>query len=392
MSLGTTPSAQRTQIGIFGRRNAGKSSLVNALTGQQTAIVSDVPGTTTDPVRKAMELLPLGPVTLIDTPGLDDQGELGALRVRRAEQVLRTADIALLVVDSGRGLSPEDEALLARIRTLHIPHLVVMNQCDKLVKDAAREPDYAYVSSLTGEGIEALKERVARMEPDAPAAPLISDLVAPLDKVILVIPIDEAAPKGRLILPQQQVIRELLDVGALPILCRDTELAQALASTPDARMVVTDSQAFEAVARVVPPTVPLTSFSILMARHKGFLDAALEAVSAIDALRAHDRVLIAEGCTHHRQCNDIGTVKIPRWMQKHCGFPVQFDTVSGGDFPDDLGQYKLVIHCGGCMLTPRQVQTRMKMSLAQGVPFINYGLLIAHLHGVLSRSVEVFGR
>lgn len=390
MSMNATPSAQRTHIGFFGCRNAGKSSLVNAVTGQALSIVSDVRGTTTDPVQKAMEILPLGPVVVIDTPGFDDAGELGELRVKRTADALNRCDAAVLVADGSVGLQEADVRLLGLVRERGLPHVVAWNKCDL---DAAlpAPPDSLPVSALTGMNIERLKEILARLLPDRVPAPLASDLVRPGQAAILVCPIDESAPKGRLILPQQQVIRDLLDVGALPLVTRETELEAALnaLSEPPA-IVITDSQAFRVVSATVPESIPLTSFSILMARWKGFLDAAVAGVNAMDALRDGDRVLMAEGCTHHRQCNDIGTVKIPRWLREHTGADLRFDTVSGRDFPEDLSPYKLVIHCGGCMLTETVVRWRMQQALAQGVPFTNYGVAIARMTGALERSLRPF--
>ena len=390
MTMNATPSGNRTHIGIFGRRNAGKSSLINALTGQKLAIVSDIKGTTTDPVSKAMELLPLGPVVLIDTPGLDDEGELGAKRIEKAMQVLRKTDIALLVADAAEGLDESDRALLERIRAMQLPYLVVYNKCDEAdcpVEDAQHS---ACVSALTGRGIHALKERIAHLTPEGGEKKLLGDLLSPGDVVVLVVPVDESAPKGRLILPQQQALRDVLDAHATAVVCQDTDLARTLEGLgTKPRMVVTDSQAFASVSRDTPRDIPLTSFSILMARYKGYLDAALRAMPAVESLADGDTVLIAEGCTHHRQCNDIGTVKIPRWLRAHSGKDISIRTCSGTEFPDDLSGFKLVIHCGGCMLNEREVLYRMREAERQGVPFINYGLLIAHMQGILERAIEV---
>lgn len=391
MTMNATPSGNRTHIGIFGRRNAGKSSLMNALTGQNMAIVSQVKGTTTDPVSKAMELLPLGPVVMIDTPGLDDVGELGEKRVEKGLQVLRKTDIALLVVDAAEGLEEVDRQLAARVQEMKIPYLVVYNKCDEAdcpVEDAAHS---ICVSAQTGRGIQALKERIARLKSDGNGRKLLADLLEKGDLVVLVTPIDESAPKGRLILPQQQAIRDILDAHASAVVCQDTELADTLAKLAiKPRMVVTDSQAFANASKNTPDDIPLTSFSILMARYKGYLDAALRAMPAVESLSDGDTVLIAEGCTHHRQCNDIGTVKIPRWLRAHCGKEVRIETCSGTEFPEDLTGYKLVIHCGGCMLNEREVQYRMHQAEKQGVPFINYGLLIAHMQGILPRATAMF--
>ena len=390
MTMNATPSGNRTHIGIFGRRNAGKSSLINALTGQKLAIVSDIKGTTTDPVSKAMELLPLGPVVLIDTPGLDDEGELGAKRIEKAMQVLRKTDIALLVADAAEGLDESDRALLDRIRAMQLPYLVVYNKCDEAdcpVEDAQHS---ACVSALTGRGIHELKERIAHLTPEGSEKKLLGDLLSPGDVVVLVVPVDESAPKGRIILPQQQALRDVLDAHATAVVCQDTDLKRTLEGLgAKPRMVVTDSQAFASVSRDTPRDVPLTSFSILMARYKGYLDAALRAMPAVESLADGDTVLIAEGCTHHRQCNDIGTVKIPRWLRAHSGKDIAIKTCSGTEFPDDLSPFKLVIHCGGCMLNEREVLYRMREAERQGVPFINYGLLIAHMQGILERAIEV---
>ena len=388
MSLNETPSAERTHIGFFGCRNAGKSSLVNAVTGQALSIVSDVRGTTTDPVRKAMELLPLGPVVIIDTPGLDDEGALGTLRVERAVDALNQSDAAVLVVDATLGLRPEDESLLSLIRERELPHVIAWNKSDLpdvLLPAAGALP----VSAATGAGVHDLKERLGRIAPTRVARRLAGDLVPPGAAAVLVCPMDESAPKGRLILPQQQVIRDLLDVGAMALVTRETELAAALGrlAEPPA-IVITDSQAFRVVSAIVPRSVPLTSFSILMARYKGFLETAVAGVRAIGRLRDGDRVLMAEGCTHHRQCNDIGTVKIPTWLRAHTGKQIIIDTCNGREFPNDLTPYKLVIHCGGCMLTETAVRYRMQVALAQGVPFTNYGVVIAHMTGALERSLE----
>ena len=390
MTMNATPSGNRTHIGIFGRRNAGKSSLINALTGQKLAIVSDIKGTTTDPVSKAMELLPLGPVVMIDTPGLDDEGELGAKRIEKAMQVLRKTDIALLVADAAEGLDESDRALLERIRAMQLPYLVVYNKCDEAdcpVEDAQHS---ACVSALTGRGIHELKERIAHLTPEGSEKKLLGDLLSPGDVVVLVVPVDESVPKGRIILPQQQALRDVLDAHATAVVCQDTDLKRTLEGLgAKPRMVVTDSQAFASVSRDTPRDIPLTSFSILMARYKGYLDAALHAMPAVESLADGDTVLIAEGCTHHRQCNDIGTVKIPRWLRAHSGKDIAIKTCSGTEFPDDLSPFKLVIHCGGCMLNEREVLYRMREAERQGVPFINYGLLIAHMQGILERAIEV---
>lgn len=392
MSMNSAPSGVRTHIGLFGRRNAGKSSLVNALTGQNLAIVSEVKGTTTDPVQKAMELLPLGPVVMIDTPGLDDEGELGQKRVEKSFQVLRKTDIALLVVDAAEGMQAQDRALLARVKEMNLPYLVVYNKCDEQDRPMEDETHAICVSAKTGRGVTELKERIAHLTPDdAHKVPLIADLIDPMDYIVLVVPIDKAAPKGRLILPQQQTIRDILEAGAVAVVVQETELKATLASLGKRpRMVVTDSQAFEQVAADTPKDITLTSFSILMARYKGYLDSAMRAMPAVDTLQDGDTVLIAEGCTHHRQCEDIGTVKIPKWLRAHSGCNLNIETCSGTEFPQDLSRYKLVIHCGGCMLNDREVLYRLNEAARQGVPFVNYGLLIAHMKGIFDRATELF--
>ena len=394
--LHETPSGERVHISLFGRRNAGKSSLINAITGQSLAIVSEQKGTTTDPVSKAMELLPLGPVLVTDTPGLDDEGELGALRVEKARQVLGKTDIALLVVDACAGLSPEDRELLALLRERNLPRLLVMNQCDRLPENTPRPAlegeTTLWVSAATGENIHQLKEAISALRPASGSEKrIVADLLSPGDLVVLVTPIDEAAPKGRLILPQQQTIRDILEAGAMAAVTRETELPQTLAALKaPPRMVITDSQAFAKVSKDVPETVPLTSFSILFARYKGNLMGALRGVKALETLEDGDKVLISEGCTHHRQCNDIGTVKIPGWIRKKTGKEPEFVFTRGGEFPQDLTPYRLIVHCGGCMLNEREMQTRARRAAEQGVPMTNYGILIAHITGILARSVELF--
>ena len=392
MSLQTTPSAQRLHIGFFGCRNAGKSSLVNAVTGQDLALVSEVKGTTTDPVMKAMELLPLGPVVIIDTPGYDDEGLLGEQRVMRTKRILNRSDLAVLVVDGTSGIGEADRELLGLFRSKNIPHLVVMNKADLIGTDTARPDEVLYVSALTGRGIEELKERLGAMAPkEDPNHRLLGDLISPGDLVVLVCPIDESAPKGRIILPQQQAIRDILDTGAMAVVCRETELEETfrkLGTKPS--LTVTDSQAFGIVDKITPDDISLTSFSILMARYKGFLKTAAAGAAALGRLRDGDRILMAEGCTHHRQCNDIGTVKIPRWILKHTGKDLVFETCSGREFPEDLSSYAAVIHCGGCMITERDVQYRMRCALDQNVPFTNYGIVIAAMTGALERSTRMF--
>ena len=384
MSLNSTPASGRTHIAFFGRRNAGKSSLVNTITAQQISVVSDVPGTTTDPVTKSMELLPLGPVVIIDTPGFDDTGALGEKRVQSAVRVLSKADAAVLVID---GTPTEcDRELIELFTERKIPYLTVYTKAD----EGRNAPDGApLVSSVTGEGIQELKERIARLVKNDDLAPmLISDIIKPLDYVVLVTPIDSSAPKGRLILPQQQVLRDALDVGAIPVVTRETELSAAmegLAKKPS--IVITDSQAFALVAKLVPEDIPLTSFSILMARFKGFLRTAVNGANMLDSLKDGDKILISEGCTHHRQCDDIGTVKLPKWIKEYSGKEVIIEHSSGGDFPMDLQEYALIIHCGGCMLNNREVQSRMKRTENQNVPFTNYGTAIAKMKGILERSI-----
>ncbi|MDE7179418.1 MAG: [FeFe] hydrogenase H-cluster maturation GTPase HydF [Lachnospiraceae bacterium] len=390
MGMNTTPAGERVHIGFFGKRNAGKSSLLNAVTGQELAVVSPVEGTTTDPVYKAMELLPLGPVMLIDTPGFDDEGQLGELRVKKTVQVLEKTDIAVLVAEAGRGLVPCDEELITLFREREIPYIIVFNKSDRngTVEDN-NITDVIYVSAITGAGVRELKEKLAAMLPDREERRLVADLVKPLDVVVLVVPIDSAAPKGRLILPQQQTIRDLLEAGAIPVVTRESELAESLAKLREKpALVITDSQAFAEVAAIVPREIPLTSFSILIARYKGFLKLAIEGASAIDHLRDGDKVLIAEGCTHHRQCDDIGTVKIPRFLKKYTDKELVIETSSGAGFPEDLTPYALIIHCGGCMLNEREVLRRMRFADRQGVPVTNYGIAIAKMKGILERSIS----
>lgn len=388
-----TPSSERLHIGIFGKRNAGKSSVINAITGQNLAIVSDVKGTTTDPVLKSMELLPLGPIVLIDTPGLDDEGELGELRVKKAYQMLNKTDLAILVVDGCVGMTAEDEAILEKIQKKEIPYIVVFNK-----KDLVEETAHAYmgnaiwVSAVTGEHIHELKELFAKVaSAEGKSKRLVGDLLSPLDFVVLVVPIDSSAPKGRLILPQQQTIRDILDAGAVPIVVKDTELSEMLEKlNAKPRLVITDSQVFGKVANIVPKDVPLTSFSILMARYKGDLKTVVYGASALDKLQDGDIVLISEGCTHHRQCEDIGTVKMPRWIKEHTNKDVYFEFTSGTEFPDDLSKYKMIIHCGGCMLNEREMKYRLKCAEDQQVPMTNYGTAIAHMKGILQRSIAPF--
>lgn len=401
MSMNQTPMSERVHIGFFGKRNAGKSSVMNAVTGQDIAVVSDVMGTTTDPVYKSMELLPLGPVVMMDTPGIDDEGELGALRVRKSYQVLNKTDVAVLVIDGTAGISPEDEALLERIRRKKIPYLVVMNKIDLTAEEKGRqireklglsESGFVPVSASDGSGIRELKEKIAAAaRAEEPEKYIVRDLVSPSDFVILVVPIDKAAPKGRLILPQQQTIRDLLDGNAVSVVVKETELGQTLGQLgKKPALVITDSQAFGQVSRDVPEDILLTSFSILFARYKGNLESAVKGVTALDRLEDGDTILISEGCTHHRQCDDIGTVKIPKWIREYTGKEIRIETTSGTEFPDELGKYRLIVHCGGCMLNEREMKYRLSCAQDQGVPMTNYGILIAYVKGILKRSVEVF--
>ena len=392
MSLNATPSGERVHIAFFGRRNAGKSSLVNAFTGQDLAIVSAVKGTTTDPVSKAMELLPLGPVQIIDTPGLDDEGELGTLRVQRTKLVLRKTDLAILVADAASPLGETEQALLDLCRARNIPWILVRSKADLLEAIPEAGADTIYVSAKTGYHIHELKELAARLALGTEnRRPLVSDLLQPGDTAVLVVPIDKAAPKGRLILPQQQVIRDALEAGASTLVCRETELAAALQGlNAPPKLVVTDSQVFGKVAQIVPQSVPLTSFSILMARCKGDLALTVAGAAAVRNLKDGDRVLIAEGCTHHRQCEDIGTVKIPRWLAESTGRTLQYDFCSGVEFPEDLTPYALVVHCGGCTLNPKEMAARQRLAVDQAVPITNYGVLIAAVHGILPRTLQPF--
>ena len=390
MSLNDTPSANRIHIGFFGCRNAGKSSVVNAITGQELAVVSDVLGTTTDPVQKAMELLPLGPVMIIDTPGFDDVGELGEKRIQKTKQILNRTDIAVLVVDAQRGLAATDKQLLALIQEKELPYLIIYNKSDLLESIPAEEEHSIYISALQKKRIQECKEKLAhRIPAEDMTLQIVGDLLNPGDLAVLVIPIDSAAPKGRLILPQQQVIRDILEAGAAAVTVRNTELARTLQKLEGkVRMVITDSQAFEEVAAIVPKEIPLTSFSILMARFKGYLETAVKGIQAVDSLKDGDRILVSEGCTHHRQCEDIGTVKLPNWLLKYTGKDLTFEWSSGREFKEDLSPYAMVIHCGGCMLNEREVKYRMKCAVDQGIPFTNYGIAIAYMKGILQRSIE----
>lgn len=390
MSLNDTPSANRIHIGFFGCRNAGKSSVVNAITGQELAVVSDVLGTTTDPVQKAMELLPLGPVMIIDTPGFDDVGKLGEKRIQKTKQILNRTDIAVLVVDAKKGFTATDKQLLALIQEKELPYLIIYNKSDLLEKIPKEEEHSIYISALEKIGIQECKEKLAHQIPTKDMTlQIVGDLLCPGDLAVLVIPIDSAAPKGRLILPQQQVIRDILEAGAAAVTVRNTELSRTLQKLEGkVRMVITDSQAFEEVAAIVPKEIPLTSFSILMARFKGYLETAVKGIQAVDSLKDGDRILVSEGCTHHRQCEDIGTVKLPNWLLKYTGKDLKFEWSSGREFKEDLSPYAMVIHCGGCMLNEREVKYRMKCAVDQGIPFTNYGIAIAYMKGILQRSIE----
>ncbi|MDY6339484.1 MAG: [FeFe] hydrogenase H-cluster maturation GTPase HydF [Saccharofermentans sp.] len=377
---------ERTHIAFFGRRNAGKSSLVNRFTSQELSIVSDVAGTTTDPVRKTMELLPLGPVVIIDTPGIDDEGQLGSQRIERSIRVIDETDIAILVVDGSIGMGDDEKALLAEFKKRRIPHLVVFNKSDLNVK--AIPEDAMVVSALKGEGIEELKEKVAVIISQRKTRPLVSDLVEEGDLVVLVVPIDKSAPKDRLILPQQMVIRDLLGKGAIPVVVKDTELAVALEKVGKVRMVITDSQAFAKVSKIVPKEIPLTSFSILMARFKGILDQSIEGANMLDKLENGAKILISEGCTHHRQCEDIGTVKLPGWIREYTGVDFEFRFTSGLEFPKDLSEFDLIIHCGACMLGETEVMSRYQKAKDQGIPMTNYGIAIGKMKGILDRVIR----
>lgn len=401
MGMNQTPASERVHVSFFGKRNAGKSSIINAVTGQDLAIVSSVMGTTTDPVYKTMELLPLGPVMVIDTPGIDDEGELGALRVHKSYQVLNKTDIAILVIDSTAGKGEEELELIHRFHKKGIPYLIVYNKIDLLstekIKDLAMSvrAGEVLVSASDGMNIQELKEKIASLKPeDTHKYPLIQDLIDPLDLVILVVPIDKAAPKGRLILPQQQTIRDILERGALSLVVRDTELKSTLdhflAQGVCTKLVVTDSQAFARVSKAVPENITLTSFSILFSRYKGELETQLKGIAALSSIEDGDRILIAEGCTHHRQCGDIGTCKMPEWIRNYTGKKPVFEFTSGTEFPDDVSSYKMVVHCGGCMLNEREMKYRIACCQDQGVPITNYGILIAQVTGILKRSLGPF--
>lgn len=394
MGLNDTPSADRLHIGFFGCRNAGKSSVVNAITGQELAVVSDTPGTTTDPVMKAMEFLPLGPVMIIDTPGFDDEGELGELRIKKTKMILNRTDLAILVTDSTKPLNNTDRQLITIFREKDIPYLILKNKSDLLADIPESGEHERYVSAVAGKGIEECKEMIGKMVAvEEMRLRIVGDLIQPSDFILLVVPIDEAAPKGRLILPQQQTIRDILEADATAIVIKENEIKKTLETLgKKPALVITDSQVFQRVSEDVPPDIPLTSFSILMARYKGYLKTAVRGVEAVEHLKEGDRILISEGCTHHRQCNDIGSVKIPRWLKQYTGKEFQIELSSGREFPEDLSPYSLVIHCGGCMLNEREVKYRMKCAVDQQIPFTNYGIMIAYMQGILERSTEIFKR
>jgi len=392
MSMNETPSGERIHIGFFGRRNAGKSSLINAICGQALSVVSEIKGTTTDPVRKAMELLPLGPVAVIDTPGLDDVGELGLMRVQKAYQILNKTDIAVIVIDGTVGITAEDEKIIERIKAKNIPYIIVKNKMD-LCETADTAENTISVSAVTGQNIQELKELIGKLAPkENNSRKIVSDILSQGEFVVLVVPIDSAAPKGRLILPQQQTIRDILEAGAVSIVTREHELADTLKNLGrKPRLVITDSQIFGMVKEIVPEDVELTSFSILMARYKGDLECNVTGARALEQLKDGDKVLISEGCTHHRQCGDIGTVKMPRWIQEYTGKDLEFVFTSGREFPMDLSEYALVVHCGGCTLNESEMKYRLKCAEDQQIPMTNYGICIAYLNGILERSIRPFG-
>ena len=392
MGMNQTPASERVHISFFGKRNAGKSSVINAVTGQNLAIVSQVKGTTTDPVYKTMELLPLGPVMVIDTPGIDDEGELGKLRVKKSYQVLNKTDVALLVVDGTVGRQPEDEMLIQRFQDKSIPYMVVYNKLDLMGQEPACKEDEIWVSAEQETNIWELKEKIARLgKQEEPDKYIVRDLMKPGDFLVLVVPIDKAAPKGRLILPQQQTIRDILDGDGSAIVVKENGLKEALEKLGQPPcLVITDSQVFDKVDADTPKEIMLTSFSILFARYKGDLAEAVRGVTALDSLRDGDKVLIGEGCTHHRQCDDIGTVKIPRWIREYTGCELSFDFTAGTEFPDDLSPYRMIVHCGGCMLNAREMKYRVQCAVDQGIPITNYGILVAYLRGILKRSLEPF--
>lgn len=404
MGMNQTPASERVHIGFFGKRNAGKSSVMNKVTGQELAVVSDVKGTTTDPVYKAMELLPLGPVVMMDTPGIDDEGELGGLRVKKSYQVLNKTDAAVLVIDGKAGMSGEDQALLERIHKKNIPSILVLNKRDLLTEEEVCQTlsglpegyqegkDYLWVSAQEGTGVQELKERLAVLaSTEENQKKIVGDLLSPGDFVVLVVPIDKAAPKGRLILPQQQTIRDILDADAVSVVIKEDRLKETLESLgKKPRLVITDSQVFGRVSKDTPKELLLTSFSILFARYKGNLETVVEGARTLEKLKDGDKVLISEGCTHHRQCGDIGTVKLPAWIRKYTGKNLEFSFTSGTEFPDELGEYSLIVHCGGCMLNEREMKYRLSCAEDQGVPMTNYGIIIAYMNGILERSLEPF--
>lgn len=399
MGLNSTPSSERVHIGIFGKRNAGKSSVINAITNQSLAIVSDIKGTTTDPVSKAMELLPLGPVMIIDTPGLDDVGELGKMRIQKSYQVLNKSDIGILVIDGTFGQTDEDKALINKFKEKNIPYIVVMNKLDLVRKqqnidenEINSNPNTIWVSSTTKENIYELKEMIAKQAPTyEPKFKIVGDLLNPSDFVVLVVPIDKAAPKGRLILPQQQTIRDILEANANAIVVKENELKNTLKNLgKKPKLVITDSQVFSKVSTDTPKDILLTSFSILFARYKGDLKETVKGVKTLENLKDNDTILISEGCTHHRQCDDIGTVKIPKWITKYTNKKINFEFTSGTEFPYDLSKYKMIIHCGGCTLNEREMKYRVKCAQDQNIPFTNYGILIAYTQGILKRTLEPF--
>ena len=404
MGMNQTPASERVHIGFFGKRNAGKSSVMNKVTGQELAVVSDVKGTTTDPVYKAMELLPLGPVVMMDTPGIDDEGALGGLRVKKSYQVLNKTDAAVLVIDGKAGMSGEDQALLERIRKKNIPSILVLNKRDLLTEEEVCQTlsglpegyqegkDYLWVSAQEGTGVQELKERLAVLaSTEENQKKIVGDLLSPGDFVVLVVPIDKAAPKGRLILPQQQTIRDILDADAVSVVVKEDRLKETLESLgKKPRLVITDSQVFGRVSKDTPKELLLTSFSILFARYKGNLETVVEGARTLEKLKDGDKVLISEGCTHHRQCGDIGTEKLPAWIRKYTEKNLEFSFTSGTEFPDELGEYSLIVHCGGCMLNEREMKYRLSCAEDQGVPMTNYGIIIAYMNGILERSLEPF--
>lgn len=390
MNLNQTPSGERIHIGFFGMRNAGKSSLVNAVTGQNLSVVSAYKGTTTDPVKKAMELLPLGPVVIIDTPGLDDEGELGELRVKKAKEALRSTDIAVLTVDSEKGVSELDRELISDFEKAEIPYIIAYNKSD-IKKISAEKENEINISSLTGENIKELKEKLASLAPKKELRYIVADLIEPKDIVVLVVPIDEAAPKGRIILPQQQTLREILDIGAIGVVCQDSELPDTLASlAKKPKLVITDSQVFGKVSKMLPADITLTSFSILFARYKGDLEELVKGAAALKNLKNKDKVLISEGCTHHRQCNDIGSVKMPNWIRNFSSADIEITLTSGGEFPEELSEYSVIVHCGGCMLNEAQMKSRINAAKEAGIPIVNYGVAIAHMHDILKEALGPF--